>query len=91
MAKKSAGPAKGYYDLADLPEDDRIKLAAHHVVVHGRVVGVTVDDDPAKVARYHRKLLSRGCAILSTEKGPVEGVVTIRVGPRTPRSSPIVQ
>ena len=73
---------EGYADLGDLPEDDRIRIAATEVVVRHRIVGVVVEDDPSKVARYVRKLMARGCAIISTTKGPIEGAVTIKVGPR---------
>jgi len=70
--------------LADHPsEDDRIRFIASEVVVRGRNMPLTVEDDPSTVARCQRKLLTRGCAILSIVKGPRVGEVTINVGPRT--------
>jgi hypothetical protein len=67
-------------DLADLPEDERIRVIAQ-AVEYGQVCGIIVDDEPSKVARFHRKLMARGCVILSTTKS-IEGTVVIRVGPR---------
>lgn len=71
-----------YTDLTDLglPEDQRIRLAAEFVA-EGRTIMVVVEDEAPTVARYQRKLMARGCALLSTTKGPVAGRVTIRVGP----------
>lgn len=71
-------------DLHRLSEDERIDAIGHVVTEHGKTVGVCVDDQPEKVARYIRKLKARfpGVAVLSQNKGPVPGVVTIRVGPQ---------
>jgi len=68
-------------DLTGLPEDERIRIAALYVA-RGQIVNLTIEDEPSKVARYQRKFLQRGCAILGTTKGPEVGAVTIRVGPR---------
>lgn len=75
----SAGPR--YADLADLPEDERIRAIAHHVRDHGRTVAVCVDDEIGKPERYAEKLAARGCRILQQAKGPIPGVVTLTVGP----------
>lgn len=72
---------KGFADLADLPEDKRIELIVHHVRDHGRTVAVCVDDEPGKPERYAKKLAEKGCLVLEQLKGPVKGVVTLRVGP----------
>ena len=75
---------EGYADLADLPEDERIEIIGRMVVERGKTVAVCVDDQPAKVARYLAKLRARFPAIvvLSQDKGPVKGVVTLRLGPQ---------
>lgn len=71
-------------DLHSLSEDERIGVIGHTVTEHGKTVAVCVDDNAAKVARYIRKLRERfpGIVVLSQEKGPTRGVVTIRVGPQ---------
>ena len=74
------GP-KGYADLADLPEDERITAVAHYVRDHGLTAAVCVDDVPGRPERYARKLRALGCRILSQSKGPVPGVITLKVGP----------
>ncbi|HKW48287.1 MAG TPA: hypothetical protein VJN70_12615 [Gemmatimonadaceae bacterium] len=78
-------------DITPVSEDDRIRLAAHAVVVEGKTQDLIISDDPSTVHRWQRKLMARGCAIVSTIKGPAPGEATVRVGPRTPRSSPTVQ
>jgi hypothetical protein len=74
------GP-KAFADLAALPEDERIRVIAHHVLVHGLTVAVCVDDEPDKPERYERKLRALGCAVLSRSRGPVANVITLKVGP----------
>ena len=76
-----SGPPKGFQDLADLPEDERIKLIAHYVVAPGITVAVLVDDEPGKPERYIEKLRARGAVVLSQEPGPVAKVITLKVGP----------
>lgn len=80
----------GFADLADMPEDERIAIIGRTVVDQQKTVGVCVDatltkgSSETKADRYKRKLTERfpGLVILSTEAGPVKGVVTIRVGPK---------
>jgi hypothetical protein len=72
---------EGYADLADLPEDERIRIIIA-TVANGKTVAVCVDDHAAKIERYKRKLAASGGVILSTTKGPVKGAVTITVGPQ---------
>jgi hypothetical protein len=72
---------RGFADLADLPEDERIKFIAHHVLAHGLTVAVCVDDEVGKPERYAEKLRALGVAVLSQDKGPVANVVTLKVGP----------
>ena len=72
---------KAFADLADLPEDERIRLAAH-TAAHGHIVGLCTDDVPAKVARYIAKLSRYPIRVIDQQPGPVAGVVTIRIGPK---------
>lgn len=72
---------KGFADLADLPEDERIKVIAHHVCAHGLTVAVCVDDEPGKPERYTKKLEAAGCRVVEQFRGPVPNVITLRVGP----------
>ena len=75
-----------YKDLADQPEDERIRQIGEKVTREKFTVAVLVDDEPGKPERYIRKLLQRypGVQILKQVKGPTPGVVTIKVGPRMP-------
>lgn len=71
-----------YADLADLSEDNRISLIGQTVRA-GNIVGVCVDDIPSTVERYVRKIEALdGCELLSRSKGPVPGVLLLRVGPK---------
>jgi hypothetical protein len=72
---------KAFADLADLPEDERIRLAAE-TAARGNVVGVVTDDEPGKPERYIRKLEARGVRVLDRGPGPVKHTVLIRVGPK---------
>lgn len=72
---------KGFADLADLPEDERIDIIAHHVLAHGLTAGVVVDDVPGKPERYARKLEERGCRVVEQVKGPVANTITLKVEP----------
>lgn len=72
---------RGFADLADLPEDERIQAIAHQVLAHGLTVAVCVDDWPGKPERYAQKLRALGVVVLSQHKGPVANVITLKVGP----------
>jgi hypothetical protein len=75
---------KGYADLADLPEDDRITVIGQFVM-EGAQVDVPVDEEGPdgyeKADRYVRKLLERFPLIefVSKGKGPIKNVVTFVV------------
>ncbi len=73
---------KGFSDLADLPEDERIQIIGAAVMA-GNIIGIAIDDDDEKVARYLAKLAKRFPKVrhISTDPGLVPGTVTIRVGP----------
>ncbi|MGN6206034.1 hypothetical protein [Humibacter sp.] len=75
---------EGYADLGDLSEDERITIIGRTVVERGKTVAVCVDDQPAKVARYIRKIRDRfpTIVVLSQSKGPARGIVTIKLGPQ---------
>lgn len=51
-------------DLADLPENERIRVVAHDVRDHGQTVAVCVDDVPGKPERYAKKLREQGCRVV---------------------------
>ncbi len=72
--------AKGFADLADLPEDRRITIIGQAAMA-GNVVGVCVDADHGKADRYVRKLLERFPDLEEAGRsaGPVAGVVTIKI------------
>lgn len=73
---------KGYSDLADLPEDERIKIIGEAAQA-GNIVGVALEDDADKIARYIEKLTSRFPKVrhVSTDPGLVPGTVLVNVGP----------
>ncbi len=71
---------KGYADLADLPEDERIEIIARTAAA-GEIVGFVVDDDP-KAERYIRKLRRFDVRVIDKKAGPVRGTVMVRVGPK---------
>jgi hypothetical protein len=69
---------KAFADLADLPEDERIRIIAE--TAQTQVVGFFVDDD-AKADRYIQKLGGRVRVIERKANVLVKGTVFIRVGP----------
>lgn len=73
-----------YQDLADLPEDERIKRIGRMVMLYGKVVAVCTDANPrSKADRYIDKLKARfpGIRVLSVFDGPTAGVVTVKLAP----------
>lgn len=72
---------KAYADLADLPEDERIRIAAE-TAARGHVVGVVVDDEPGKPERYIQKLAAYPVRIIDRRAGPVANTILIRIGPK---------
>jgi hypothetical protein len=69
---------KGFADLADLPEDERIAIIAE--TAQTQIVGFFVDDD-AKADRYIRKLGTRVRVIERRPNFLVKGTVFVKVGP----------
>lgn len=78
---KRKGP-KAYADLADLPEDDRIRIIGT-TAMGGNVVGFFVDDERGKPDRYINKLLKwfPTISVMYRGPGPIKGVILIKVGP----------
>lgn len=72
---------KAFADLADLPEDERIRLIVE-TVKRGNTVAVAIDDEPEKIARYVRKLQAAGVRVIDTVGGIVPSTKTIRVAPQ---------
>lgn len=74
----------GYADLATLPEDDRIALIGRMVTEQKKVIGITLEDDKAKIQRYCSKLLTRfpQLVIVSQLPGLVPRTVFVKVGPK---------
>jgi hypothetical protein len=78
---------KGFADLADLPEDDRIRVIGEYVERQGPgiVTGVVVDHDAGgyKARRYCVKLTERyKVRIIDMGPGPVARSTLIRVAQR---------
>lgn len=73
---------KGYADLADLPEDERIRIIGEYAQA-GNIIGIALEDDDEKVARYIKKLTTRFPDVrhISTDPGLAPNTVTVRVGP----------
>jgi hypothetical protein len=75
---------RGFADLADLPEDDRITIIGQ-AVMDGNQVAVPVDEEGPdgyeKADRYVKKLLERFPLIefVGKAKGPVKDAVTFVV------------
>lgn len=75
---------KAYADLADLPEDERIRIIGEYAMA-GNQVGVPVDEEGPdgyeKADRYIKKLQTRFplLELVNKFKGPVDNVVTFIV------------
>lgn len=72
---------KGYADLADLPEDERIAIIARTAAA-GNTVAVFVDND-CVADRYTKKLEKLNVRVV--ERRPnvlVKGTVFLKVGPK---------
>lgn len=73
---------KGYSDLADLPENERIRIIGEAARA-GNIIGIALEDDAKKIKRYIKKLTKRFPDVrhVSTDSGLVAGTVLVRVGP----------
>jgi hypothetical protein len=71
---------KGFADLANLPEDDRIAIIGTYAA-EGRIIGFIVEDDE-KADRYLTKLVARHrVRLVGRSPGPVAGSILVRIGP----------
>lgn len=72
-----------YEDLHEMPEDDRITLIGEQVM-RGKTVGVFIDNEPEKIARYIQKITARFPAVMVRAQvaGPTPEVVTLQFGLR---------
>ena len=80
MKEQEFASAKGFADLADLPEDERIRLIAG-TAAHGHVIAFIVEDDQ-KADRYIAKLAKYPVRVIDRSAGPVKGTIAVRVGPK---------
>ncbi len=71
---------EGYADIADLQEDDRIKVMAATCIA-GKVISCQTDDVPGKADRYIEKMEAAGARYIKTGPGLVRGTVSISFGP----------
>lgn len=73
-----------YADIADLSEDERIRVIGSEVVAKRSPVAFIVDDETGKADRYIQKLAERFPQVCVQERfpGPVHGTITVKVGLR---------
>lgn len=73
---------KAYADIASLPEDERIRIVGEAARA-GNLVGVALEDDAEKIARYIEKITKRFPDVrhISTDPGLVTGTVLLHIGP----------
>lgn len=72
-----------YKDIADEPEDERIRQIGEKTMHEKQIVGFVTDDEPDKAERYIRKLRSRfpGIRVVYHGKGPVAETILVKVAP----------
>lgn len=73
---------KGYADLHDLTEDNRIKVIGE-AARKGNTIGVVLEkDEPKKIERYIKKVIERfpGIVVLKRIDGPTPGTITVKFG-----------
>lgn len=72
-----------YADMGDASEDARIDAIGKFVMERRKVAAFMTDSDPGKADRYISKLKAKfkGIRILDVMPGPIDGVVTVKVGP----------
>lgn len=74
--------AKAFADLADLHEDDRIRIIGE-TAEHRHSVAFVVEDD-AKADRYIAKLTERFKVVVAARgSGPVAGTVAVKIERRS--------
>jgi hypothetical protein len=72
---------KGYADVADLKEDQRITLIGETAMKSGGEIAFVVDDEPGKADRYIKKLLTKFPQLKVVKRflGPVKDTETVSV------------
>jgi len=72
-----------YRDIADDPEDDRIRQIGEATMRRKLIVGFITDKEEGKPERYIRKLLERypGIRVIYQGDGPVADTVLVKVAP----------
>lgn len=74
--------AKGYFDLADLPEDERIAIIGRAAEQGQRVAFIV--EDHAKADRYVQKLTVRfNVSVAKRIDGPVQDTISVIVTRRS--------
>lgn len=80
-AGEGGASMKAFADLADLPEDDRIRIIGE-VAEAGQRVGFVVDDDTV-ADRYIEKLMKRfRVTVVARGAGPVKNTIAVAVSRR---------
>ena len=72
-----------FKDIADNPEDERIREIGEKTMREKLVVGFITDSEAGKAERYIRKLTERfpGIRVIYRGDGPVAETVLVKVGP----------
>ena len=72
---------KGFADLADLPEAERVKIIAE-TAASGKIVGVVLERDEKKIKRYIEKITrDPNVVLVERGKGLTKDTVLLRFGP----------
>jgi hypothetical protein len=74
---------KAYADLASMSEDDRIRVIGETAAA-GNMIGVALEKDEAKIARYIRKVTTRHPNVVLVKRAPglTSATVLLQFGPR---------
>jgi len=72
-----------FKDVADYPEDERIRQIGEKAMREKLTVGFVTDAESGKADRYIRKLKERfpGIRVIDRGTGPVDDTVWVKVGP----------
>lgn len=72
-----------FRDMADEPEDERIRQIGEKTMGEKLIVGFITDDEKGKAERYISKLKARfpGIRVIHQGPGPVAETVLVKVAP----------
>lgn len=72
-----------FSDIANMTENDRIRVIGLNAVNGRKIVGFVVEDRE-KADRYVQKLLKRfpGIEVVEITPGPVDNTILVKVGPK---------